>query len=57
MRFLDLPMNNPEVQGPIEDAIRRVNSCGPSREFDIVKVKLQEALLWLKLAERAEKDI
>lgn len=57
MSTLDLSVNNPLVQTPIEQAIVSVKMCGPSREFSIVLTKLQEALLWLKAAERGDEAL
>lgn len=57
MSTLDLTVNNPSVQEPIEQAIASVKKCGPSREFSIVLTKLQEALLWLKAAERGDEAL
>lgn len=52
--FMDLSINNPDVQNPIEQALLAVVKCGPSPQFDMVKQKLEEALLWLKAAERGD---
>ena len=52
--FLGMTINNPDVQNPIEQALSAVAKCGPSPQFDMVKQKLEEALLWLKAAERGD---
>lgn len=51
---LGLHIGNPSVQRPLEQALAAVKKCGPSREFSIVRQKIEEAILWLKAAERAE---
>jgi hypothetical protein len=50
----DLPVNNPDIQDPIVKAIEAAKKAGPSKEFSMVVTKLQEALLWLKAAERGD---
>lgn len=52
--FMGMTVNNPDVQNPIEQALAAVSKCGPSPQFDAVKQKLEEALLWLKAAERGD---
>lgn len=54
--FFGMAVVNAEVQDSIEEAIAAVKQCGPSREFSIVLTKLQEALMWLKAAERGDKQ-
>jgi len=53
-KLLGMNLNNPAVQCPLEAALFAVKKCGPSREFSIVRTKIEEALLWLKAAERGD---
>ena len=54
MKILGMDMGNPSVQEPLEAALVALMTCGPSREFEMVRIKLEEALLWLKAAERGD---
>lgn len=52
--LMGLTVSNPGVQGPLMEALDKVKGCGPSREFSLVRTKIEEALLWLKAAERGD---
>lgn len=54
MPLMGMTVNNPNVQEPLEQALAAVKTCGPSREFSLVRTKIEEALLWLKAAERGD---